>query len=70
MSASLEHFRRISPDVGAFRIAVRTVESMFKLSQDQPQTMRDRIADRLSATSHSRAEELAEQIRCPFQCTD
>jgi transcriptional regulator len=70
MSASLDHFRRISPGVGAFRIAVQTVESMFKLSQDQPQTTRVRIADRLSATSHARADELAEQIRCPSQRTD
>ena len=43
MADSLSYFRRILPAVGAFRIAVTQVDSMFKLSQEQDTEVRRRV---------------------------
>jgi transcriptional regulator len=57
MADSIDYFRRILPGVGAFRITVTDTDSMFKLSQEQRPTVRDRVqrsfAERES--SHHRA---------------
>jgi transcriptional regulator len=42
-SGSVGYFRKILPAVGAFRIRVRQTEAMFKLSQEQPPEIRDRV---------------------------
>lgn len=43
MSTSLDYFRKIVPDVGAFRFTVTGAEGMFKLSQEQPAEVSDRV---------------------------
>lgn len=43
MTDSLGYFRKIAPAVGAFRFRVTGAEGMFKLSQEQPGDVRDRV---------------------------
>jgi transcriptional regulator len=43
MTSSVDYFNRILPGVGAFRVLVRSVEGMFKLSQEQPPDVRQRV---------------------------
>lgn len=43
MTGSLDYFRRILPAVGAFRFTVTGAEGMFKLSQEQPGEVRERV---------------------------
>ncbi|MFH7596861.1 FMN-binding negative transcriptional regulator [Streptomyces racemochromogenes] len=45
MTGSLDYFRKIVPDVGAFRFTVTGAEGMFKLSQEQPDEVRDRVRE-------------------------
>ncbi|MEU8437205.1 FMN-binding negative transcriptional regulator [Streptomyces sp. NPDC029216] len=45
MTGSLDYFRKIVPDVGAFRFTVTGAEGMFKLSQEQPEEVRDRVRE-------------------------
>ncbi|MFF3889378.1 FMN-binding negative transcriptional regulator [Streptomyces sp. NPDC001914] len=43
MTDSLGYFREIVPAVGAFRFTVTGAEGMFKLSQEQPDEVRERV---------------------------
>lgn len=43
MTESLGYFRKIAPAVGAFRFTVTGAEGMFKLSQEQPGEVRERV---------------------------
>lgn len=45
MTESLDYFRKIAPAVGAFRFKVTGAEGMFKLSQEQPGEVRDRVRE-------------------------
>ncbi|MFH9818968.1 FMN-binding negative transcriptional regulator [Streptomyces sp. NPDC017230] len=45
MTESLDYFRKIAPGVGAFRLTVTGAEGMFKLSQEQPGEVRERVRD-------------------------
>ncbi|MGW4020928.1 FMN-binding negative transcriptional regulator [Streptomyces sp. NPDC005009] len=45
MTDSLDYFRKIAPAVGAFRFTVTGAEGMFKLSQEQPGEVRDRVRE-------------------------
>ncbi|KJY37850.1 FMN-binding negative transcriptional regulator [Streptomyces katrae] len=45
MTGSLDYFRKIVPDVGAFRFTVTGAEGMFKLSQEQPDEVRERVRE-------------------------
>ncbi|MCX4633267.1 MULTISPECIES: FMN-binding negative transcriptional regulator [unclassified Streptomyces] len=45
MTESLGYFRKIAPAVGAFRFTVTGAEGMFKLSQEQPDEVRDRVRE-------------------------
>ncbi|MFD0070658.1 FMN-binding negative transcriptional regulator, partial [Streptomyces sp. NPDC127574] len=45
MTASLGYFRKIAPAVGAFRFTVTGAEGMFKLSQEQPGEVRERVRE-------------------------
>ncbi|WP_199550983.1 FMN-binding negative transcriptional regulator [Streptomyces sp. N35] len=45
MTASLDYFRKIVPAVGAFRLTVTKAEGMFKLSQEQPGEVRERVRE-------------------------
>ena len=55
---SLDYFRQIVPDVGAFRLEVSSIQGMFKLSQEKnPETQR-RIAERFTAAESGCTREL------------
>ncbi|MGW7530549.1 FMN-binding negative transcriptional regulator [Streptomyces sp. NPDC054783] len=45
MTESLGYFREIVPAVGAFRFTVTGAEGMFKLSQEQPGEVRERVRE-------------------------
>ncbi|MEV6173493.1 FMN-binding negative transcriptional regulator [Streptomyces sp. NPDC051954] len=45
MTESLDYFRKIAPGVGAFRLTVTRAEGMFKLSQEQPGEVRNRVRE-------------------------
>ncbi|MFC9056837.1 FMN-binding negative transcriptional regulator [Streptomyces sp. NPDC057074] len=45
MTESLGYFRKIAPGVGAFRFTVTGAEGMFKLSQEQPGEVRERVRE-------------------------
>ncbi|MFF3941617.1 FMN-binding negative transcriptional regulator [Streptomyces phaeofaciens] len=45
MTESLDYFRKIAPGVGAFRFTVTGAEGMFKLSQEQPAEVRERVRE-------------------------
>ncbi|MFF3862563.1 FMN-binding negative transcriptional regulator [Streptomyces sp. NPDC002209] len=45
MTESLDYFRKIAPAVGAFRFTVTGAEGMFKLSQEQPDEVRERVRE-------------------------
>ncbi|NEB79973.1 FMN-binding negative transcriptional regulator [Streptomyces sp. SID14478] len=45
MTGSLDYFRKIAPAVGAFRFQVTGAEGMFKLSQEQPGEVRERVQE-------------------------
>jgi transcriptional regulator len=45
MTESLDYFRKIVPAVGAFRFTVTGAEGMFKLSQEQPGEVRERVRE-------------------------
>ncbi|WP_210589248.1 FMN-binding negative transcriptional regulator [Streptomyces sp. GESEQ-35] len=45
MTESLDYFRKIAPGVGAFRFTVTRAEGMFKLSQEQPGEVRNRVRE-------------------------
>ncbi|MFF1907719.1 FMN-binding negative transcriptional regulator [Kitasatospora sp. NPDC058218] len=43
MESSLAYFEKIVPGVGAFEIELEAVDAIFKLSQDQPAELRDKV---------------------------
>ncbi|NUV55331.1 FMN-binding negative transcriptional regulator [Streptomyces coelicolor] len=45
MTESVGYFRKILPAVGAFRLTVTRAEGMFKLSQEQPAEVRERVRE-------------------------
>ena len=53
MSASLERFHHIAGEVVAFSLRVTAVQAVFKLSQDTPDELWQRVHDRLGADSAS-----------------
>jgi transcriptional regulator len=59
MNGSLDYFRRILPGVGAFRIKVTCVESMFKLSQEQPPRVREQVRESFARNESSDYRDLA-----------
>ncbi len=63
MSGSLGYFRQILPGVGAFRLVVEKVDAMFKLSQEQPPEVCQRVIDAFAAADHSDQRCLAELMR-------
>ncbi|OON71555.1 FMN-binding negative transcriptional regulator [Streptomyces tsukubensis] len=60
MSGSVDYFRKIVPAVGAFRFTVTGAEGMFKLSQEQPAEVRDRVRKSFSCREHEHYRETAE----------
>ncbi len=59
MTESLDYFRRIVPGVGAFRIEVTGADGMFKLSQEQPPEVSDRVRRSFGGRECSRHRETA-----------
>ncbi|MEV5597092.1 FMN-binding negative transcriptional regulator [Streptomyces sp. NPDC052496] len=59
-SESVEYFRKIVPGVGAFRITVTGAEGMFKLSQEQPAEVRERVQQSFAARECGRHRATAE----------
>ncbi|MFE6475470.1 FMN-binding negative transcriptional regulator [Streptomyces rochei] len=59
-SESVDYFRRIVPAVGAFRVKVTGAEGMFKLSQEQPPEVRDRVQKSFSGRECTRHRETAD----------
>jgi transcriptional regulator len=62
MTSSLPYFRRLLPGVGAFRVEVTAVESMFKLSQEQPVELRRRVAAAFARSEVGQHRQLASMI--------
>ncbi|MEU8502458.1 FMN-binding negative transcriptional regulator [Streptomyces lavendulae] len=60
MSDSVGYFREILPSVGAFRIHGRRTEAMFKLSQDQPPEIRERVRESFGGDPADRRGEVAD----------
>lgn len=67
-SGSLDYFRKILPAVGAFRIHVRQTEAMFKLSQEQPPEVRDRV-QRVFAGQVTGLQPEVARLMCRWQQT-
>ncbi|MCI4040025.1 FMN-binding negative transcriptional regulator [Streptomyces sp. TRM75563] len=59
-SESVDYFRKIVPAVGAFRVKVTGAEGMFKLSQEQPPEVRDRVQKSFSGRECTRHRETAD----------
>jgi transcriptional regulator len=53
------YFRKILPAVGAYRIKVSRVQSMFKLSQEQQPEIRERVRRSFSQSESTRHREVA-----------
>ncbi|MFI0813217.1 FMN-binding negative transcriptional regulator [Streptomyces echinatus] len=66
MSESVDYFRKILPSVGAFRIHGRRTEAMFKLSQDQPSELRERVRESFGGDPAGRRGEVAD-LMCRWQ---
>ncbi|MFF4911048.1 FMN-binding negative transcriptional regulator [Streptomyces sp. NPDC001260] len=60
MTESLEYFRKIAPGVGAFRFTVTGAEGMFKLSQEQPGEVRERVRESFGHSACAYKRETAE----------
>lgn len=62
-ASSLGYFNQLAPGVGAFRFAVTAAEGMFKLSQDKPDAVRQKVIDALAGDPSGRARDVAETMR-------
>ncbi|MGW2707300.1 FMN-binding negative transcriptional regulator [Streptomyces sp. NPDC001340] len=60
MSSSVDYFRQIVSAVGAFRIEVDRVDSMFKLSQEQNPETSDRVRRAFAQSACTRHRDVAE----------
>jgi transcriptional regulator len=63
MSASIDYFHKLLPAVGAFRLTVVGVDGMFKLSQEQPREVRDRVRQSFERCEFGPHREVAELMR-------
>ncbi|WP_395576990.1 FMN-binding negative transcriptional regulator [Streptomyces sp. BK79] len=62
MTESLPYFRKIVPGVGAFEIEPEAVDSIFKLSQDQPADVRDKVGAWFRGSDVGTHRALAEEM--------
>jgi transcriptional regulator len=63
MTSSLGYFEQLLPGVGAFRLTVTKVDSMFKLSQEQRADVRERTIDTFETGGKADYKHLAELMR-------
>ncbi|WP_432137802.1 MULTISPECIES: FMN-binding negative transcriptional regulator [unclassified Streptomyces] len=69
-SESIDYFRSIVSGVGAFRISVTGAQGMFKLSQEQPAEVRERVRESFGGRACTRHRETAELMsRLPRSAT-
>lgn len=59
MGGSIDYFRRILPGVGAFRVLVDRADGMFKLSQEQPDEVRERVQESFAQRACTRHQQVA-----------
>lgn len=64
MTPSLGYFDRLRPAVGAFRMEVSNVDSMFKLSQEQQPEVRRRVMRAFADSDSGTHRQLARMIQC------
>lgn len=64
MTSSLGYFDRILPGVGAFRLTVTHADGMFKLSQDQPADLREKVIRAFAADGGVHGELADTMLRC------
>jgi transcriptional regulator len=62
MTGSVGYFERIVAGVGAMEIHLDAVQSMFKLSQDQPAEIQSKVAAAFARSDTGTHRELAEQM--------
>lgn len=71
MAGSVDYFRKIVRAVGAFRIAVTSCDGMFKLSQEQPPDVRQRVRSDFARRESSHHKEIAQLMnRLPGKGAD
>jgi transcriptional regulator len=63
MTESLAYFDRIVAGVGAFAFEIASFDSMFKLSQEQPAVVQERVASAFSASAHCPQSQIAALMR-------
>lgn len=62
-SGSLAYFDQIAPGAGAFRMTVSSAQAMFKLSQDKPVAVRQRLIDAFDEHPAGRVREVGATMR-------
>lgn len=60
MAGSIGYFERLLPGVGAFRVTVQSIESMFKLSQEQAPDARARVIEEFTQSKSESQQRLAD----------
>lgn len=65
MTSSLDYYARIARGVGAFRLVVTDVMAMFKVSQEQPPDVRERVVRSLRDRGHARLAALVADPAAP-----
>jgi transcriptional regulator len=63
MTTSVGYFRQLAPGVGAFEFRIESVQSMFKLSQDQSPRRQQRVIEQFAASPAGTHRELAALMR-------
>ena len=63
MTDSLPYFEQIVPAVGAFTFHVTQAEGMFKLSQEKPDPIRERLGSALADSAEAGARQVAATMR-------
>ncbi|MET8170410.1 FMN-binding negative transcriptional regulator [Streptomyces sp. NPDC005329] len=61
--SSVDYFRSIAPGVGAFELQVESIQTMFKLSQEKPAPMRQRIVEGFEGSDSGTHKDLAALMR-------
>ncbi len=60
---SQDYFRRIQPGVGAFELRVESVQTMYKLSQEQPEPLQRKVVEEFGASESVTHRRLAAMMR-------
>ncbi|WP_061538620.1 FMN-binding negative transcriptional regulator [Collimonas fungivorans] len=63
LTESIPYFERIVHGVGAFAFEVESFDSMFKLSQEQPAAIQERVVNSFASSSHCPHKEIADLMQ-------